>query len=202
MTLHRVANALLSNALNGWAGAAVNKRMGRYRLKRFTARWLAAALSNAFNGWADAAANKRSARYRFKKVTARWRRLQLSMPFTRWVGCIGEMQRYRTKLQGAIHRMRKVRVAAVFAGWSRRMALVRSKRAAVVRAERFVLRALHRCLADSCLGWRLAAAERVALRHGLRRVALRWNILKVRAAFARWLAWLDRHQYLQVGLYR
>jgi len=77
------------------------------------------------------------------------------MPFERWVGCIGEMQRSRTKLQGAIHRMRKVRVAAVFAGWSRRMALV--KRAAVIRAEKFVLRALHRCLADSCLGWRLAA---------------------------------------------
>jgi len=71
--LHRVANALLSNAFNGWAGAAVNKRMARYRLKRFTARWLTAALSSAFNGWADAAANKRSARYRFKKVTARWR---------------------------------------------------------------------------------------------------------------------------------
>jgi hypothetical protein len=51
----------------------------------------------------------------------------------------------------------------------------------------------------------LAAAERVALRHGLHRVALRWNVLKVHAAFAQWLHrldWLNRREYLQVGLFR
>ena len=153
--------------------------------------------SRAFHGWGDWLAARQAVVASLRRVTLRWARLQLAEPFGVWVEQVEELRQHYMLIRMMKQRVSRAAAAGAFGIWRHHIAAVNARRAAFVRAERFVVRMRHRLLHAALSAWAHAAGESRNLRGRLIKLVQRWGQIRESTAFERWVDWVEELELMR-----
>ena len=157
------------------------------------------AVASAFDAWCEQVQSIQVLRHSTQRLTLRRQRLHLRGSFSTWSDGTTRCGEIRVKVRRSLQRMSRRVLSGAISRWNDEVLGGKARAAALIKADRVMLRARHRVVATSFEGWNADTCQQKHLRYRLQKLSVRWQRLQLAARFCDWIGWVGILQTSRLG---